>query len=100
VHLPYYGQLEEDCSGQYRLLSLLSPPLDLSIPLDEIKRKGEEQYRRISLAVEADQRVKEMIEVLEMGYDSELRRRREPEAMPNLSPEIEKFLREMNKDFG
>lgn len=99
VHLPYYAQLDEDYSGQFRLLSLLSSTLNLSIPLGEIKRKGEAQYRRVDLAVEADQRVKDMLGVLEMSYDSKSRRGPIPEATPSLSPEIEKFLKEINKDF-
>lgn len=98
VRLPYYAQIEEDHSGQYRLLSLLSPLLNLSIPLDQIKRKGNEQYGRVSMAVEGDTRIKEMLEVLEMGYDSETGEKHK-RSMSSLSPEIEKFLRHINKDF-
>jgi len=51
VHLPHYVRLEEDYSGQYALLSLICHLYNLPIDLDQIKHIGEEQYRRISLAV-------------------------------------------------
>ncbi len=99
VHLPHYVQLEQDYCGQYALLSLLCHLYDLPIDLSQTKHMGEEQYQRISLAVEADPEVKKVVEAMEKSYDEGLEERSPPEQMPRLSPEIEKFLKEMEKRF-
>ena len=100
VHLPHYTQLEEDYSGQYALLNLICHLYGFSINLDEIKRKGEEQYRKIGRAVERNPRAREIVKALEMSYDAGMEERRRAESPPRLSPEIEKFLREIGKEFG
>ncbi len=97
-HLPHYAQLERDYSGQYTLLSLVRYLYDLSIDLSRIKRRGKEQYRMISQAVEASPEASELVKSMEMSYDEGLEKRKEP--MPRLSLEIEKFLREMEKRLG
>ena len=99
VHLPHYAQLEEDYSGQYALLSLVCHLYNLSIDLDRIKQTGEEQYQRISRAVEADPEVRELVRAMEKSYDEGLEETRPPGGMPRLSPEIERFLKEMEKRF-
>jgi predicted ATP-grasp superfamily ATP-dependent carboligase len=100
VHLPLYTQLEEDYSGQYSLLSLLCYLYNFSFDLSEIKHKGEKQYRRISMAVERNPQVKEMVKTMERDYDAGMKRKQEPVEYPRLSPEIEKFLREIGKGFN
>ena len=99
VHLPHYVQLEEDYSGQYALLSLLSQLYNLPIDLDRIKHMGAEQYQRISLAVAADSEVSELVKAMEEIYDEGQEETRPPERMTRLSPEVERFLREMEKRF-
>lgn len=99
VHLPNYVQVERDYKGQYTLLSLLCYLFNLSIDLSGIKRQGEEQYRELSLVVEADPRASELVKKLEAGYDG-AGVGETPEPGLHLSPEIEKFLREMEKRFG
>jgi len=100
VHLPHYTQLEEDSSGHYALLSLVCDLYDLSIDLSQIKRRGEEQYRRISLAVESNPEARELVKAMEKSYDEGLEEREAPKPMPRLSPQVEKFLKEMEKRFG
>ncbi len=100
VHLPQYAQLERDYSGQYTLLSLLCYLYDLSLDLSEIKRRGEEQYRRISVAVEASPEATELVKTMETSYDEGLEEGKAPEARHHLSPEVEKFLKEMEKRLG
>ena len=99
VHLPHYAQLEEDYSGQHALLSLVCQLFGLSVNLDRIKQMGEEQYRRINQAVEADPDISELVRAMEESYDEGAGKTRRPERMPLLSPEIERFLREMEKRF-
>ncbi len=100
VHLPQYAQLERDYSGQYTLLNLLCYLYDLSLDLSQIKRQGEEQYQRISVAVEASPEARELVKAMEMSYDEGLEEGKIPEARYHLSPEVEKFLKEMEKRLG
>ncbi len=100
VHLPHYVQLEQDYSGQYTLLSLVRHLYDLPIDPSQIKHRGEEQYRRISQAVEASPEVRELVKAMETSYDEGLEERKTPEPMPRLSPDVEKFLKEMEKRLG
>ena len=99
VHLPHYAPLEEDYSGQYKLLSLICQLYNLPIDLDQIKQRGEEQYRRINLAVETSEEVRELVEAMEKNYDEGQEETRPPQRMPRLSPDVEKFLNEMEKRF-
>ena len=99
VHLPHYVQLEEDYSGKHALLSLVCQLYDLPIDLDQIKRAGEEQYRKISLATESNPEVKEIVKTLEDIYDEDAEETKPSERMTRLSPEIEGFLREMENRF-
>jgi hypothetical protein len=100
VHLPHYAQLERDYSGQYTLLSLICYLHDLSLDLSPIRRQGEEQYHRISAAVEASPEARELVKTMEMSYDEGLEEGKAPEAKYHLSPDVEKFLREMEKRLG
>jgi hypothetical protein len=100
VHLPHYIHLERDYLGQYTLLSLVCYLYDLSIDLSQIKRRGEEQYRRISQAIDASPEARELVKALETGYDEGLEASEKPELRIHLSPEVEKFLKEMEKRFG
>ncbi len=99
VHLPHYVQLEEDHSGHYALLNLICRLYNLPVDLEEIKSRGEKQYQEISLAVEADPAIAEVIQEMEKGYDEGLEETRTPERMPRLSPEVERFLKEMERRF-
>jgi hypothetical protein len=96
VHLPHYAQLEQDYSGQYSLLRLLSLLYGFSLELTELKQRGEEQYRRISLAVNRDPQLKGLVEAMERLYDARAAKPEIEETEP-LSPEVERFLREMGR---
>jgi predicted ATP-grasp superfamily ATP-dependent carboligase len=100
VHLPYYAHLDEDYSGQYRLLELLNQLYDFSLDLSEIKGKGEGQYRKLGQAMETDAQLREIVRMLEMSYEARSAERHDADTGPRLSPDIEKFLREINRDFG
>jgi len=100
VHLPHYTRLEEDFSGEYALLSLVCHLYNFPIDLGTVKRRGEEQYKEVSLAIEGNPEIEEVIKTMEKSYDEGLEKNKAPEAMPHLSPEIEKFLNEMEKRFS
>jgi len=97
VRLPQYTQLDEDYIGTVRLMKLLGSLYD--IPEDETYvKKAEKQLEQISMALDRDPRLKATIEQLETLYEARAERRKEEE-MPQLSPEIERFLMEMDRRF-
>ncbi len=83
--------------GQVRLLEVLSSLY--GIPVDETDiQKAERQARDINTAVNRNRKIKEVVAQLEAHYDARLATRKKEE-MPQLSPEIENFLREMERRF-
>ena len=98
VHLPQYATVEEDYVGFTRLMEILSTLY--GIPVDEVAvGKAEQQEREISATMDRDPQLKAIVQQLESRYDARAERRQE-KGMPPLSPEIERFLREMGKRFG
>lgn len=96
VHLPSYAQLEEDHTGVHTLLSLLSRMFGFSLDLDKVLKKGQEQYRELDTAIKGNPQVEELVKLMEMNYDARATRKEEPGEPPQLSPEIERFLREVD----
>ena len=94
VHLPQYVQLEEDYAGAAKLTEVLSTMYQLPPHLAD-RERGERQYRELTSAVERNQEVKSVLQQLETQYDA----RHSPEENPPapLSPEVERFLRELNE---
>ncbi len=95
VHLPQYVQLEEDYAGAARLTELLCSIYDLPPNLADNDR-GKRQYQELTAAVEQNSELKGVLEQLESQYDSRQKAQEEP--TPPLSPEVEKFLRELDQD--
>ncbi|MFC2020604.1 PAC2 family protein [Chloroflexota bacterium] len=97
VHLPQYTQLEEDYMGTVRIMEVLSSLYNL--PKDESYiTNAERQYQQISEALEKNPQLRTIVEQLESHYDERTERDKE-EDMPRLSPEVEKFLAEMDRRF-
>ena len=98
VHLPQYTQLDDDFMGAVRLMKVLGSLYEL--PEDEAYlEKAEQQLEQINLALEKNPQLKTTIEQLETRYERRAKRRREEEETSQLSPEIERFLNEMEKRF-
>lgn len=98
VHLPQYAQLDEDYMGKVRLMEVLCSMYGLS--LDEADaEQAERQRRQISLAVAKEPELESIVTQLEAYYEARTEKKIEEE-MPRLSPEIEKFLREIDGRFG
>jgi PAC2 family protein len=94
AHLPHYAQLDEDFAGTSRMLEVLSAFYDVPASLMPTHR-GKLQYAEIDAAVERQPEVKELVAQLEASYDA--RYPSSPtEAPPTLSPEIERFLKDLN----
>ncbi|MEK7847432.1 MAG: PAC2 family protein [Chloroflexota bacterium] len=97
VHLPSYAQLEEDFTGQHTILSLLCRLFGFSMNLDKLQKKGQEQYRELDMAIKGNSQVEELVRLMEMNYDARAARHPKGEEGPRLSPEIERFLREVDQ---
>lgn len=101
VHLPQYAQLEEDHAGELRLLEVLSSFYNLPVDLDEVKKEAEKQYEELTTAVGNNPQAKEMVAQLETYYDGRASGDEEDEdGLPRLSPEVERFLKDIDKRFG
>jgi len=97
VHLPQYAQLDEDYAGKVRLMEVLCSLYDL--PMDEADvERAERQRAEISLAIEREPELKPIVEQLEVYYEARVKKAGEQE-MPQLSPEVERFLREIDRRF-
>jgi len=99
VNLPQYTQLDDDYVGTLRLESILSSMYGLPLPEDGIE-KAQAQQEQIDEAVESNPQVKEIIEHLERSFDGHGEHQGDSEEEPEpLSPEVEDFLREMERRF-
>ena len=96
AHLPHYAQVEEDFAGTARMLEVLSAFYDIPASLAP-NRRGKLQYAEIESAVERQPEVKALVAQLESYYDSKYPSSPAEEA-PSLSPEIERFLRDLDRD--
>jgi len=95
VHLPNYTQLDEDHSGVSRLLEIICGMYDLPARLIDGER-GQRQYKRIDTAMARNPLAGNLIQQLEANYDAKARDAGD-KAPPPLAPEVERFLREMDK---
>jgi len=97
VHLPQYTQMDEDYMGSVRIMTALSSVYDL--PVDETYiKKAEQQREQISAALEKNPDLKAIVEQLETNYEAQAQRVKK-EGTTQLSPEVEKFLKEMDRRF-
>jgi len=97
VHLPQYTQLDEDYTGAVRIMEVLGSLYNL--PMDEAYiKKAERQQEQISAALEKNPQLKAIVEELETRYEARVEKKKEEET-PRLSPEVEKFLSEMDRRF-
>jgi hypothetical protein len=101
AHLPHYAQLEEDFTGTARMIEVLSAYYDVPASLS-LTRRGKIQYTEIETAVERQPEVKALVARLEAYYDSRYpattseESEGEKEDPPALSPEIERFLKDLD----
>ena len=95
VHLPQYFQLDEDYMGTSRLLEVLSAVYGFPRSLADPSR-GKAQYMEIGRAVGQNDEVASLIQQLETYYDR-LLVGSQPDEEESLSPDVEKFLREMGE---
>lgn len=98
VHLPQYAQLEEDYAGHLRLMEIICSLYDSPIDLGGIRHKTEKQLERLNQAMKREKQLEQLVQQLEIVYEA--RNSKGNEELPKLSPEIERFLSEIDKGFG
>jgi hypothetical protein len=98
VHLPQYTQLEKDYMGTVRLKGVISSIY--GIPVDKASiAEAERQREQIMAEVSKNPQMQGILEQLEYSYDARIKKSREKDEPHNLSPEVEAFLREMERKF-
>ncbi|MFW6150839.1 MAG: PAC2 family protein [Chloroflexota bacterium] len=98
VHLPQYTQLSEDYAGQLCLLEAIRSIFDIPLELDDLARRAREQYTKLNGALERESQLQEVVRQLEEYYDA--RSSAAQEQPPELSPDLQSFLQEINRRFG
>ena len=98
VRLPHYAQLDEDYSGVARLLEILCEMYDLPSHLVDGER-GKRQYQQVDAAMARNPQARSLIQQLETTYDANNGGAGKA-SPPPLSPEVERFLREMDSRLG
>ncbi|MFQ5875487.1 MAG: PAC2 family protein [Dehalococcoidia bacterium] len=97
AHLPQYTQLDEDYTGRVRLMEVLSSLYNVPVEKADIA-KAEHQRQHLDTLLDGNPQLKGIVGQLETHYDERAARRKE-EDMPQLSTEVESFLREMDRRF-
>ena len=96
VHLPQYFQVDEDFSGAARLMEILCTLYKLPKRLMD-RQRGQDQYAALQNVVGDASEVASLLQRLEERYDKE--QQEQPVPPPPLSPNIEQFLHDLDKDF-
>ena len=99
VHVPGYLTLDEDYRGEKRLMEVIGSLYELMVPL-EAGNKAQEQADRFNTMseqlLEQQPELRNVLKQLEDNYDERVNSQKE---VTRLSPEVEKFLKELNERF-
>ena len=99
VHLPQYVQLEEDLSGAAAVLNVLSELYGLPEEL-QAREKAARQYVELGKTVARNPELGALVQRLESMYDARAEEELEPEDSPPLSPQVERFLLDIDERFS
>lgn len=100
VHLPQYLVMENDYRGKKRLMEVLSVLYDFPLAQEDADKAREQQNEVSELAekfMQQEPNYRLMLGQVEAYYDSRVG---ESLKETKLSPEVEKFLRDLGKRFG
>jgi hypothetical protein len=97
VHLPQYTELEEDYMGTIALLQVLYSLYRFPISESDINQ-AEAQKKGLDAIVQKDRKIKALVSRLESYYDDRVASQKGEEE-PQLSPEVDNFLKEMENRF-
>ena len=99
VHLPQYLMVENDYRGKKRLMEVLSVLYGFPLAEEDADKAKEQQEQVAHIAeqfIQQEPGYKLIRSQLEAYYDSRIRQAKEE---TKLSPEVEKFLRDMGRRF-
>lgn len=94
VHLPLYLKLDDDYAGAARILKVLSALYSFASDVPEMAM-GAQQYAQVTPAMAQNPQLQEMVVAFEKEYDQQ--QASEHRQRPSLSPEIEEFLKDVEK---
>lgn len=100
VHLPNYLIMKDDYRGVKRLMEVICSLYDICLSQVDVEKAKEQEEHVSQIAdqmIEVEPRYKFILQQLESSYDSRVK---EGESDIQLSPEVEKFLQEMDRRFG
>jgi predicted ATP-grasp superfamily ATP-dependent carboligase len=99
IQLPAYAQVERDYMGLEALLTLVQRLYGIGIDMGPVREEGERQRQALDETAQEDPRLQVWLRELEQSYDAEVRALPVPEDgdAPELSPELEKFLRDVER---
>jgi hypothetical protein len=98
MQLPAYAQLERDYRGLHAMLELLARLYRLSLNLETVREQGQRQCAAIDDSISDDAHLQGLVHELEANYDAEAAGRTGDDEQPSrLSPELEKFLRDVEQ---
>ena len=99
VHLPGYQTPENDYRGENKLMEVIGSIYGFPVP-PEIAEKAREQAEQFNATAEQfllqQPQLRVLLKQLEDNYDARVTDKKED---IHLSPEVEKFLRELNTRF-
>jgi hypothetical protein len=98
VHLPQYTQLDDDYSGAARLMDMIASLYGLPTESEYYEKAGQ-QMEEVNQALNKNPQLKSIVRDMEAQYGDHPHRKPE-ERRPPLSPEVEKFLSEMERRLG
>ena len=99
VHLPGYQTTNNDYRGENKLMEVVGSLYELPVPQEvvEVAKEQEEQFKRMAEQFLLQQpQLRVILSQLEENYDSRVKDQKQE---IRLSPEVEKFLKEMNGRF-
>ena len=100
VHLPQYLAMENDYRGKKRLMEVLSVLYDFPLAEEDADKAKEQQDQVSQIAeqyIRQEPNYRLILSQLEAYYDSRVK---QTEEETKLSPEVEKFLRDLGRRFG
>jgi len=100
VHLPQYWVMENDYRGKKRLMEVLSVLYDFPLAQEDADKAREQQNEVTELAekfIQQEPHYRFILSQVEAHYDSRVGQSLKE---TKLSPEVEKFLRDLGKRFG
>lgn len=100
VQLPAYAQLEMDYRGMCALLQTLDGLFAMGLELGTVQEQATTQYAGLDSAVPQNPQMSSWVSELESAYDRDYDHDRSsaaPGGSSDLSPELERFLREIER---